>query len=550
MTRSIHTLAFTSALAGALGSAGCSSPELQVYLTGTVSDRFGVPISGATVRLSTSEELAESQRTTTDGDGTYEFVIDGFGTFSLSVDAEGYVRARTSASTVDFPDVEGSFGASSVRDFTLYAATASLQGRITWQNAGSSAVTGLPLRLRINDGTVSDPELVLQTITDADGFYRLESLPSGASATLFIPSWDEDGDGTPETTATSVGVFLNDDSTTVVNRNLSDFESPRAVWSNVSNRVVAPSVQIEVLYSVGMRTEPGLRDVTLTRLADGQPSVAVESNFSSDGTLLTISPVRELTEGDRYRLNVQAETEATARSVFFNEDFRVSGSEEVPAVPMNLRIADPDQDVPYDQTSFTLEWDSVVEADQYAIYARLEGGPANDWFVAGVVTASNPVVTQVNASVPSALRGPDGSALGSGLTLEFAVAARREDAESALSAPVQIRDNTCVNVIAAGRDFGFDAWNNASDSPNRVAAFIIFDGPMDLSRQPVFTLPMGLSTANFDLQWYDDDRARVIGSIAPMTDGSGTLRFDVGNVLDASGNPICEGQELREIQVF
>lgn len=533
-------------------SFGCGGEPITVYVTGNVSDLVRQPIEGARVTLITNEELAEDRSTTTDALGDYFFEVRGFGSLAVAVEAEGFVRARSTINTVDTPDTGGEFDASAVQDFLLYANTAALQGTIRRNANGVSPVSNLPLRLRINDATVRDPNLVLQVNTDANGDYRFENLPAGASATLFIPSWDEDGDGVPETGAVSQGLTLNQDSVTLLNRDVFEFEGPRAVWSNVANQLVAPNANIEVRYNVAMRPEGQFRTITLSRLDNPGGIVAATSSFSSDGTLLTITPIEPLTQSQRYRISVQAEAASTGQGVSYNQDFRVTGSNPEPATPTNFRLVDPSQDVDYNTLSFSFRWDAVPDADQYSIYVRSLSGPVTEWVRTNTLNANNPLVMEGTFSIPSAVRDPQtGWAFGNGETVEFAVAAVRDGAESAPSQPVAISDNVCLRVSTAFRDNRFDSWNNAGgEDPAQVAALVRFVGPVDRSNAPTFSLPSGLGAASFSVQWVDRDEAQVIGTVPPMTDGSGTLTFDVSGLTDPSGNPICENNQTITATMF
>jgi hypothetical protein len=532
---------------------GCGGEALTVYVSGTVTDRFGTPIEGATVRLDADEELADDRTAFTNANGDYDFVVEGFGSLALVVTADGFARARQTIGTVDVPDTSGSFRAGAVRDFRLYPTTGTVQGRIRWVDSGASAVRGAALRMRIEDFQIQDPDLALRTTTDDDGAYRFDGLPAGATATLFISSWDRDGDGTPETSGTSVRFTINAEGVTRLDRNVSQFDFPDAVWSSVGNQVVDPDAVIEIVYNVPMRSEPGFRQVVLRRLTDGTDTVAQTTSFSDDGTRLTITPVQNLTPGDRYEIRVEAETRATGEVVFYSQDFRVSGANEAPAAPTNLRLEDPDEEFDWNSTTFRLVWDAVPEADRYSVYARRTDGDVTDWVLATTLSANNPIIQRAFVGLPPVLRDPRwNTALQDGGTLEYAVTARIGDAESAPSNAVQIRDTRCLTVAAAFQASDLDSWNNAtSNEPAEVGATILFNGPVDLSTAPSFTLPAGLGAASFEVVWVDEERALLRGTVPAMTNGAGTLVFDFSEVTDRSGNGTCSDLPMtRSVSVF
>ena len=528
-------------------SFGCSGPaaKLNVNLEGEVVDVFGLPISGATVTVTSSLLKAEDATKTTGEDGRYQIRFKGFGAFVVVVKAEGYANATTSVTVADIPDVKGSFDAGAVRNVTLYQKTGTLRGRLTRSRGEGAPVANVPLRLALLDSTIRDTSLTLTATTGADGRYEFTGLPSGLNGRLFIPAHDIDGDSTPDTAAESPTVFIDHNSVTSYNETLGDFEGPRAVWSNVNNSLVGADSKIEIFFSVPMETALNRRVVRLRQFSPDNFEVFETSNFSEDATTLTITPAQPLTTGGEYALSTTTYSAASLQEVDSSYNFTVRSDAVGPAVPTNLRRDDGGAQIDHDQTSFRIAWTQASGAQIYRVYMRRDGARISDWVLAEAVYASGVSDIHETISAPRAIRdGGSGRVFDNGSTLHIAVSALIDGLESGLSDPLMLKDEECPEITVAAQT-GAGSWNNlAGTEALSVALDVRFSEPIDRTAPPTLDIAAaGVDEASFSIDWQSETRAIYRGTVPAGVDGRGMITLNAATLKDPTGNAVCVGSE-------
>jgi hypothetical protein len=530
-----------TALSAALLTAACGGDKAKMtsHVEGIVTDVFGLPVEGATVST-TSRIIGDGAQTTTDANGYYHFGFEGLGTVSLIITAEGFARSQSSATVTDIPDVPGDFEANAVRNVTLYRKSSGIEGRITRSRGPRAPVANLPIRLQFTDSSIRDTSLTLSGVTDAEGYYRFTELPGGASVRLFLPAHDVDGDEVLDTAARTVNVALGHDTTITEDISLGDFDSPRAVWSNVNDSLVEPDSEILVFFSVPMENSSNRIDVDLEQRSPERFDVAQTATLSQDGLTLTVSPLAALTRGAQYYVSVSAYSASDPRRVSASYSFSVKQDATTLPAPTNLRLQE-GTTIQHTTSSVPLVWTAVSGATQYNIYMRNDGVATTDWVLARTYSSSAQQEISYSASIPSELR-PNGFPFRSGGTLSVAVSALVAGVEGPLSSSISVKDEDCPKLNSIGRQG--ESWDNSSGSaPKTVELRVDFSEPLDPDDRPTLDIAAtGVDETAFDFQWTSDTRARFIGPIPAGIDGSGTVTVNASGMSDPSGNTVCEDQ--------
>jgi len=525
----------------------CGDPALNVRVSGSVTDAFGQPIEGATVRLSGA---GGDRQTTTDVDGRYDFSVQRFGTMALDASAEGFASVRTTFGVSDVPDLERDFNAAVVRDLILYAADGTLRGRVLRSSGPTSPAAGLPIRIEYYTGNIRDAALPTEVVTEANGTYEVSGLPSSTNIRLYFPSFDADEDGVPETGARTRNIFMNPGSTTVWNETLSRFENPDPVWTNASGTVRSTTDDLEVFFNAPLETNASDREITLRQFSPFNFNVLTTSTIEDDGHLLRVTPVEPMTEGGSYQLSffvtyTTGDTESRSYSFVVDSDAVDIGP------PTDLRLADPGQLIDQGDTGFTVRFTLPQGADGYRIYNRVVGDETTDWVRAEEQTNPGGFTYDEFFFVPSVLR-TEGSVFADGGTLEVAVTSLAGRIESPLSDPLSLRDGLCP-TMTSGTGFvtGFGNWRNGSGSEaEEVAVQVNFIEWMASGTTPTLDIPVaGVDGQDFEFFWTSELSGRFEGTVPASTDVT-SVTVDATDVTDASGNAICEGNETLTITVF
>lgn len=523
--------------AGLLASCA-QTTTVRVQIQGNVTDVFGAPLEGIMVTLGGLPTEETEETVETDANGVYRFETDAIGTFPLTFQGEGFARHVTTVSNNNIPAVDdGDFRASAVRNVTLYRLDGTLEGRITRARGPSGPVEGLEMHIEITDSSVVDPALPRTVQTDETGRYRVPGLPAGANIRLYVPSFDTDGDGSFDTAGTIAHLLINVTGVTNYDLALDDFRGVEAIWSNANDAVLAPDASLEVVFSVPMETDPAQSQITLQQTSPRNFTVFTESSWSEDRTTLTITPAAPMTAGASYQLSIQARAADDGRSSSAYFSFQIATPDEGPPAPTDLR---PAGDITYDQVDVTLEWIAVDEADGYVVFMKGMGTRVTDWIQVSSLAAPAGTTVTHTVNVPIALRNSANRVFDEGGSVLVAVASQSGEAIGPLSSPVTLKDDSCPRILSITQSGTFD--NSVGGSPLAVTFTVYFSEPVQRSPAPMVDFTSGtLAPGDFSSTWVSDTQLRFAGEVPASTDGRVTIEVSAPELLDLSGNAICDG---------
>jgi hypothetical protein len=556
LIRRLATLSLLSV--GAVAVACESAPDSagdahqSAFVEGTVLDGLRAPIAGAKVTM-LAPVGGKAVSATADANGRFGLQVEGIGTFGLEATAEGHTRIVTSFAVGDIPDVPGFFKANTVVNPTLFKKTASVRGRLLRQRGDQAPLADVTVLLRLNDGTIQDQTIVTTTTTDADGVFNLEGLPSGSTGQLLVAAIDLDGDLQPDTAAVTQNVTFGFDTATAVTMIAGDFEAPQAVWSNARDALLSPTSRLSVFYNVAMDETPGRSTVTLTQTSPSNFQVAKTTAWQDGSTTIEVTPTSSLTPGARYTLTIEAFTATTQQQVNANFTFSVEADSTAPGAPSDLALDDDGEAITNTQTAFPIVFDGVADGQRYTAYARRVDGIVADWIAATTINSGEPIV-RATVNMPSQLRLADSNTLFSaGNTYEIAVTATINGIESPLSAPIELRDESCPLVTVVQQESATGTWNNTTgETALPVRLNITFDEFVDHAASPTITFDGAvLSSSDFTFGYLTGNSGRFVSEIDPGVNGGGQLlTISYANVSDRSGNLNCEVQIPVERTTF
>ncbi|HEY1100448.1 MAG TPA: Ig-like domain-containing protein, partial [Myxococcota bacterium] len=302
---------------------------------------------------------------------------------------------------------------------------------------------------------------------------------------------------------------------------------------------------MSIFYNVAMDQTPGRGTVTLTQTSPVNFQVQKTFAWSTDGTVITVTPTSSLTPGARYTVAVEAFSATTQQQVNASFSFAVQADSTAPGAPTNLARDDDGALVGNNQVSFPIVFDGVPDGLRYTAYARRVDGIVPDWILATTINSSEPIV-RATVTMPNALRQADSNTLFSaGDSYEIAVTATINGIESPLSAPMAVRDETCPLITAVVQQSSTGTWNNTTgEAALPISLRVTFDEFVDRAAVPTIAIDGNvLFPSDLTFSYLTGNTGSFVGEVDAGADASGlTLTINYDNVSDRSGNLNCETQ--------
>ncbi|MDX2012448.1 MAG: hypothetical protein SFW67_19785 [Myxococcaceae bacterium] len=583
-----------AAMAAALGLAACGGGSTQPtgpqqfeqaqkpvspksVVAGRVIDgATQQPLDGVSVKA-----IGFDNTITTAADGTFklENIVAG-SSVTFVFEKMGYVRQVSGTSTPSSAGNSPLEGGLRTLTVELFPSTCSVGGFLFLPNGRpASGVT-----VAVDQSNYGESLVTSQT--GMDGAFSLAGLgcaPSGASHTISVPWFDENGDMQADYGGFNsfVTLFPGQPGRVFLTYNA---VSNRIVASNIVDGEVAPGEDLQFTFALPMlpsTLEQNAREqarlYNTTRGGFDGVELPTEVTFMSS-TQLRVKPANgSLREGERYRLDLRlrnANTSSGIGSTFTPSiEFQVRPAVVMPynAVVTGVTVQNPSPVAPFgldkfnfDSNVFQVSWNQVSDAARYEVFARDRVNP-NFVFLTGVLATAAPrqqtsitlgTATFNGGSFDAAPGIPGNQPLAYANVLTFAVVAvdiygNRSPLMTAM--PVTVRDEI-PPTVASGPTLVPDALGtggvdaiNETNAPTSARLRIVYSEPMDvaMANAPSFTSSATNAPA---VAWAwdpaDPGQRTLIMTLtfAPNTDGSGS--FVVRGGRDASNNAVAQAGDI------